>query len=149
MTAELNKVMRIGTSKTYAGRSYSIYVKATFKNGRLSISGVEGPLASGNAVGGCGQIDMHDWNIVNYAEGWNAAKVNQLRAIWSKWHLNDMKAECEHQESRGENWTTHPSAVCPDCGYKLGSAWTRREVPADVIEALEGFPQADKQPAWV
>lgn len=51
-----------------------------------------------------------------------------------RWHLNDMHAECEHQEARGETWTTHPNAQCPDCGYKLGHAWTYRELPADVIQ---------------
>ncbi len=50
-----------------------------------------------------------------------------------KWHLNDMKAECIHQEARGEKWTTHPDAVCPDCGYRLGSQWLKRELPPEVL----------------
>lgn len=50
------------------------------------------------------------------------------------WHLNDMHAECEHQQARGETFKTHPNAQCPDCGYRLGSAWLKREVPADIIE---------------
>jgi hypothetical protein len=50
-----------------------------------------------------------------------------------KYHLNDMHAECVHQEARGETWTNNSSAVCPDCGYVLGSQWTKRELPADVI----------------
>ena len=56
-----------------------------------------------------------------------------------KWHLNDMHAECEHQQARGETYQTHPGAVCPDCGYKLGSAWTKRELPADVVKWAETF----------
>lgn len=65
--------------------------------------------------------------------------VDELRAWFPevapylKWHLNDMHAECEHQEARGETYATHPSAECPDCGYRLGSAWRERELPADVI----------------
>ncbi len=51
-----------------------------------------------------------------------------------KWHSNDMRAECEHQELRGETWKTHPNAICPDCRYKLGSAWTKRELPSEVIQ---------------
>lgn len=61
-----------------------------------------------------------------------------------QWHLNDMHAECVHQEARGETYTTHPGAECPDCGYKLGSAWTRRELPSDVIawvQSLQGGKQ--------
>jgi len=56
------------------------------------------------------------------------------------YHLNDLHAECEHQEARGETYKTHPSAVCPDCGYKLGSAWLRRELPVDVVAWAEGLP---------
>lgn len=58
-------------------------------------------------------------------------------APYLKYHLNDMHAECVHQEARGETWTTHPSAECPDCGYRLGSAWTKRELPADVVKWVE------------
>lgn len=53
------------------------------------------------------------------------------------WHLNDMHAECEHQEARGETYKTHPGAECPDCGYQLGSAWTKRDLPAEIV-ALVG-----------
>lgn len=53
------------------------------------------------------------------------------------WHLNDMHAECEHQEARGETWTSHPSAKCPDCGYVLGSAWLKRELPPEIVRLAE------------
>jgi len=55
------------------------------------------------------------------------------------WHLNDMRSECEHQEARGETYQTHPGEVCPDCGYKLGSGWTKRELPAEVVTWAETF----------
>ena len=54
-----------------------------------------------------------------------------------KYHLNDMHAECEHQEARGETWKTHPEAKCPECGYKLGSAWTKRELPLEIVKLAE------------
>lgn len=53
------------------------------------------------------------------------------------YHLNDMHAECVHQEQRGETYKTHPLAECPDCGYKLGSAWTKRELPQDIVSLVE------------
>ena len=96
------KIMRIGTVDTGAGRFVSLYVKAKYsEDGQLSITGVEGPTPSGNCHGGAGQIDMHPWNITTYAPGWNAASVKKLRAVWGEWHLNDMKAGCEHQRA---NW---------------------------------------------
>lgn len=61
-------------------------------------------------------------------------------APYLKYHLNGLKAECVHQEARGETWQTHPSTVCPDCGYKLGSAWQHRALPPEVIAWAEGLP---------
>lgn len=60
------------------------------------------------------------------------------------WHLNSMHAECEHQEARGETWGKNPDAECPDCGYRLGSAWTRRELPAHVLAWVETLRTATK-----
>lgn len=57
----------------------------------------------------------------------------EVKPLFS-WHLNDMHAECEHQEKRGETYQTHPNAVCPNCGYKLGSAWTKRELPKEIVK---------------
>lgn len=73
-----------------------------------------------------------------------------------RWHLNDMHAECEHQEARGESYQTHPDAECFDegCdrglvsdglgrlqrrGYKIGSAWTKRELPREVVRWAKTF----------
>lgn len=91
---------------------------------------VEGPTEGETVrvVESCGQIRE------------TIAKFFPEVAPFFRWHLNDMKAECEHQEARGETWSTHPGAVCPDCGYKLGSAWLRRELPAEVIAWAEGLP---------
>lgn len=38
---------------------------------------------------------------------------------------------------------------CPECGYRIGSAWLFEPVPEDVIEFLNSLPAADKVPAWV
>jgi len=147
--ANQSKIFRIGTAKTYRGASYDVFVKAELKDGRLSLSGVEGPRKNDNCVGSCGQINMSTWDIENYAPGWNAALEGRLRKIWKNWHLNDMRAECAHQRARGENWTSHPSAQCPDCGYKLGSAWLREEVPQEILNELFSMPETDRAPAWV
>jgi len=146
----MQKVVRLGTAKTYAGRAYSVFATVKMTDGKLSICGVEGPTRDGNCIGGCGQIVMHlKPEDLNPAPGWDRAKIGQFLQVWDRWHLNDMKAECEHQRARGETWTTHPLAECPDCRYILGSAWLREEVPTDVIEFLEGLPETDKTPAWV
>lgn len=69
----------------------------------------------------------------------------QIMRLWEKFHLNDMHAECEHQEKRGETWATHPSAECPECGWKLGHGWSYRAIPkpylGDIITLLDVPPQ--------
>lgn len=91
------KIVRVGS-----GRFGSIFVKIKFDGTRLSMTGVEGPTAGGNARGGCGQIYMHDWDISEYAPGWNSDEVARLRQVWHDWHLNDTRPGCVHQK----DWNT-------------------------------------------
>ncbi len=129
----------------------------------LSISGIEGALRSGNAYGGCGQIDV-DYahrnpkdndprytefkHLVKFAPGWTEDLWFDLLDIWERWHLNDMNAECEHQRARGETWETNPLAICPDCGYKLGSAWQYEPLPDSVVNFIRSLPDPNIPCAW-
>lgn len=140
----MNKIVHLG-SGPYGG----IFCRIKIKDGNLSITGVEGPLRNGDARGACGQIVMHGFHLISYAPGWSAPLVQAFRVCWERWHLNDMQAACEHQRARGETWTTHPSATCPDCGYRLGQAWLMEELPPEVVAFLESLPETDIQPAWI
>jgi hypothetical protein len=51
-----------------------------------------------------------------------------------EFHLNDMQSCCEHQRLRGETYSSNPKAICPDCQYKIGSAWLVRELPPEIVE---------------
>jgi len=73
-------------------------------DGRLSITGVVGPTKSGNAFGGCGQINPV--KIDQFEDEWTPAMLRAFNGIWKAWHLNDMKAGCEHQ--RAERWDERP-----------------------------------------
>jgi hypothetical protein len=105
--AEMKKVIN-PIKKTDGERSYHVFIKIELKDGgRLSISGVEGPMSNGNCLGGCGQIDMHlrtedrHANGWEYTTGWDAEMMNRLLEVWERWHLNDMRAECVHQRANG------------------------------------------------
>lgn len=133
------------------GQKYApVFVEIEFENGNLSLHGVVGPTIGGNARGSAGQIqaELKDRSR-RVAPGWNRKMIDRLYNTWERWHLNDLRAECAHQRARGEKWSTHPSAVCPDCGYRLGSAWLKENVPADVINWLFSLPNTDRQPNWV
>jgi len=148
------KVVNPIKKKTRGGRSYNVFMEINYTNdGKLSITGIEGPLASGNCLGGCGQIDMslreEDRSKWSFNPGWNSEMMDKFLGVWDKWHLNDMRSTCEHQRSRGETYKNNPSAVCPDCGYKIGSAWLKEDVPQEVIQWLESLPEAKNSYAWV
>jgi len=109
------KVMRIGTLSGFRDdRRSNLFIKANIEDGKFLISGVIGPRANGDADGGCGQISMefahrdpahNDRRYsqpippeqIEFAPEWNADKWLDLLDAWHKWHLNDMKAGCEHQ----------------------------------------------------
>ena len=95
------KVVRIGTFRTWGGKQGSTFCEISYIDGKLSISGVEGPLKSGNCLGSCGQI-QDDIVIKDFAPGWNQQMLDEFINVWNKWHLNDMRAGCEHQ--RAEKW---------------------------------------------
>lgn len=66
--------------------------------------------------------------------------AEKLYAIWHRWHLNGMRAGCEHQIRLwgfDAKYDDHPSEICPECGYQFGSAWLYEPLPAEVIEYLE------------
>ena len=162
---DFTKVVRLGTAKTCGGRSYSVFAKIKYEDGRLSITGVEGPLPSGNCLGSCGQIIMSKPKIENLALGWHRTKLSWFWAAWDKWHLNDMQAGSPAQIAELEKHTFpgHPEShydwACavlmaqglhPDAdGYTYGSKWLKVDVPADVLDFLRGLPDTDKTPAWV
>lgn len=151
----MDKVVRLGTSRSYGGRWYSTYAHIQFDGERLSITGVEGPTQSGNALGGCGQIVMDHARIERLAPGWTRGKLARFWDSWGAWHLNDMRAACPHQRELGWTYAEHHNHLsfkghhCPICGYSIGSQWLTEPVPADVIAFLEGLPDTDRTPAWV
>lgn len=162
----MKKILHPCDVPQYDGKKYPLFCAVEIENGKLSISGVIGPTRYGNAKGSCGQVAMefdhadksqNDTRFDNpikaadlrFSRGWNAAKWYKFLDTWEKWHLNDMHAECEHQEAAGITYNKDPKNVCAVCGYKIGTAWTSRTIPADVVEFLQSLPDTDRVPTWV
>lgn len=103
--SSIQKVVRIGSYKDdYHAQSMPVFCKIEYTNGKLSISGVVAPLSNGDARGSCGQ--MYDSIIENldaftFAQGWDKVKAFQFVEYWKAWHLNDLRAGCEHQRALG------------------------------------------------
>jgi hypothetical protein len=86
--------------RTEDGNLYVTVEYKTKEDGKmcLSITGVEGPMSNGNCKGSAGQCIGALDRIKAYSAGWDAEKAAKLKGIWKKWHLNDMKAGCIHQD---------------------------------------------------
>jgi hypothetical protein len=109
------------------------FYKIQFENGRLSITGVIGPMPSGDCRGGAGQC------VDAIREGcpcdeWTQEMLDKFCSIWDEWHLNDMRPYCKPY---------------PVCGYQYGHAWQTEEVPQEVIDWLFNLPESPVVPAWV
>ena len=153
----MNKVMRIGRLKgdQRTRETGDIFIKAKIEDGKLSISGVIGPMRSGNAKGGCGQIDMEFSHrdpaqddkrtyqlttpgMIEFAPAWDAEKWFDLLDIWSRYHLNDMQAGCEHQR---QDWQPKKELIIVI--YRLNDETTKEQgqIKARAMEGLEAVGQ--------
>jgi hypothetical protein len=171
MADDFTKVVMLGN----AGVG-SIFAKVTFRDGKLSISGVEGPMSNGDAKGSFGQIIMsykeydHRGHLtlreIRPAGKWTHELIRQFFDVWDRWHLNDMKGGSPAQEEwlranpvvavyPESHYTKASEALAqaglnPDAdGYRYGHAWKREEVPAEVIAFLKSLPDSPVTPAWV
>ena len=73
------------------------WVEISYKDGKLSLSGVAGAKSNGDCLGSCGQCQEYLLEI-------KTQEAKRLFEIWNKWHLNDMRPNCEHQV--GSDWNT-------------------------------------------
>jgi hypothetical protein len=113
----------VNPGKTNYGQ---LFVTISYTNGgRLSITGVEGPRANGDAFGTCGQCTDALKRIETYSEGWNASLADDLYVIWERWHLNDMRAGCEHQ--RRDRWMICQGHYAKGCGVCSGKKFVNKD----------------------
>lgn len=82
----------------------SAFAKISYKDGRLSITGVVGPRSNGDCFGSCGQC-VDEIRSGRPVDKWDKEMLKKFCDIWNEWHLNDMRAYCRHQKELG--WTGH------------------------------------------
>lgn len=80
------------------------YAKIKFEDGRLSITGVVGPMSNGNCRGSAGQC-VDEIRKGEPANGWTEEMLKKFCDIWDRWHLNHMRAYCQHMREAG--WLEH------------------------------------------
>jgi hypothetical protein len=130
----INKILDIGLVPIGNKRRVRmfIHIKTQFKGTNseyLSFSGVIGPLKSGNAIGGCGQIDMEfahrnskdndtqysqpiSAREIKFEPDWSHVKWLDLLDMWKQWHL-------------------------------------KKKIPDEIIEQMNALPDSKRKPAWI
>jgi len=124
------KEVTIGQMKD--DRRYWLHIEIEYKNKRLSITGEESSKNKRFWRSG-GQITLEPGNI-DFAQGWNRKKVERLAAIWNKWHLNDLHAECEHQRV---NWNLDEKIEVIDFTWSKKFNDMRRRAEAGLMDENE------------
>lgn len=150
MTVDFKRSIRPGTIPTDAGagRQMSIFCTIKFKNGRLSITGVEGPTSNGNCAGSCGQIVMslrEDGALDGFApaDGWSLELFTRFLSVWDEWHLNDMRPYDAQMMAAG--WRDKAAKVMKVYSYELTmeALKAKRDAEAAAMAALKsGSPFA-------
>lgn len=86
----------------YTGKKIMVpaFAEIKYENGKLTISGVIGPKSNGDCLGSCGQC-VDEISAGTPTDDWTHEMLEKFCAIWRKWHLNYMNAECEHQRELG------------------------------------------------
>lgn len=134
-----SRLFCIGTVKLPSPRgnyevNAKVFVEVFYKDGKLSMTGVEGPLRNGDAIGSCGQIDGHlKLEDLTLMDGWTIEDVRRLFEIWHEWHLNDMQPGCEHQRA---NWNTTEEIEVVEYGLTTDAYQEIKQAKEDAIKRL-------------
>ena len=95
------KIINPGKVSCYKDMQYSFYIEIEYKDGRLTLHGVVGPMSNGDCKGSCGQ-NYEKLDCINeYESGWNKSLCKELKEVWQRWHLNDTNPCCIHQRELG------------------------------------------------
>jgi hypothetical protein len=81
----------------------------------------------------------HLGKIVAPAPGFTLDEARELHAIGTRYHLNTLKAACVHMdmdtpECKGKDVGAllDQNIVCPETGYRWGSAWLVEPLPEEI-----------------
>lgn len=138
--------MRLGTTDRPRASVYHEPVRPGAPT--ISVSGMT-VRAKSRTISSAGQ-NLADLSLVMHpAPGWTPSDVGTLLRIWREFHLNKMKAGCEHM--RSVRATIDHNQVCNVTGFRYGQAWLYRPIPARTLREfrrLMSLPTGDV-PAYV
>ena len=131
----MRKIVNPCVCEVYGGKSYNAFARIEYKDGRLSICGVVGPMSNGDCRGSAGQcVDSIRAGVPK--SPWTVEMLKQFCDIWDEWHLNDMRAYCAHMKALG--WDKQATEKIVLRHYRLTSAAIKkqREAEGEAMTAL-------------
>jgi hypothetical protein len=131
----IKKTLYIG----HVSPTRSMRITVRLADGRLSMIADIGSGRRGGYEGGqCYDaiLEYADKGKIEYTPEWDREKLHRLIAVWKRWHLNDMRAGCEHQRLAGGYEVGEP---CRTCGYGYGTAWLVEPLPQEIIDYVTGL----------
>ena len=126
------------------------FVKIEYENKRLLLSGVVGPLSSGNCRGSAGQC-VDEIRAGTPTKGWTRETLDRFCDIWERWHLNDMRPECEHQRELGWPDMAKEQITLYHYRLKFEALKTQKDAESAALSALrkgEMFNPTPEQAAY-
>ena len=131
----MKKIVNPCVCEVYDGKRYNAFAKIEYSDGKLSICGVVGPMSNGNCHGSAGQC------VDSIREGepkapWTREMLDKFCNLWDRWHLNDMKAACEHQRELG--WESEAKEEITLYHYRMTreASEAKREAEKAAVSAL-------------
>lgn len=96
----MRKVINPCLCKVHGAGPVNAFARIEYKDGRLSICGVIGPMSNGNCKGSAGRC-VDSIRKGRPTEDWTPDMLKKFCDTWDRWHLNDMRAYCQHQKELG------------------------------------------------
>lgn len=131
----MRKVVNPSICQVSSGKRARAFASIEYEKGILSIYGVIGPTKGGNCIGSAGQC-CEEIVAGTPAEGWTEEMLTKFEDIWRRWHLNDMRPDCEHQRELG--WHNEAIQEVTVYHYQLTSEARKKKDDAEkaALEAL-------------
>jgi len=92
-----------------------------------------GSAAYNRGIRSLGQNRDELLKITNPANGHTLKNIREIHDLWVKYHLNDTKSHCIHQD-QAIKWDE--VAPCPITGYKAGSNWLVNEISRQELDYI-------------
>lgn len=130
----MRKIVNPCICDAFSGRARA-FAKIEYNGRRLTITGVVGPMKNGNSRGSAGQC-VDTIRNGTPVKGWTSDMLEQFCDTWERWHLNDLRPECEHQRELG--WPDMAKERITLSHYRLTSeaSKAKREVEEAARNAL-------------